>query len=200
MGKRWGVQALACGLAGMAFAQAADGPAFDCGRAGSGAVVKLVCSDPALVAMDRQVASVYALALKQAHPPQRRVLKAEQRGWIKGRDDCWKAADVRACVADAYAWRTVELQARYRLVASSGPVIWVCDGDPRNEVVVTHFATEPASLIAERGDQSVLMVQQPTASGARYVGRNESLWEHQGEATVVWGYRAPEMRCRPAGR
>ena len=39
------------------------------------------------------------------------------------------------------------------------------------------------------------MYLQPSASGARYQGRNESLWEHQGEARITWGPRAPQMRC-----
>ena len=30
-------------------------------------------------------------------------------------------------------------------------------------------------------------------SGAKYQGRNESFWEHQGETTVVWGYNTPEF-------
>ncbi len=200
MGKRTVVWVAVVWLVGTAGAQAVSGPAFDCLRDGSGTVVKLVCGDEALGALDRQMASVYALALKQTRLPHLRVLKAEQRGWVKGRDDCWKATDVRTCVVDAYEFRTVELQARYRLVPANGPFTWTCDGDPRNEVVVTHFATEPATLIAERGDQSSVMRQQPAASGTRYVGRNESFWEHQGEATLVWGYQAPEMHCQPAER
>jgi hypothetical protein len=76
-------------------------------------------------------------------------------------------------------------------------VFYACDGDPRNEVVATFFRTEPPTLIAERGDRSSLMVMQPAASGARYQGRNESLWEHRGEARITWGFGAPEMRCRP---
>ena len=39
------------------------------------------------------------------------------------------------------------------------------------------------------------MVLQPSASGARYQGGNESLWEHQGAARIVWGFGAAEMRC-----
>jgi hypothetical protein len=54
----------------------------------------------------------------------------------------------------------------------------------------------PATLIAERGDQVSLMVLQPSASGARYQGRNESLWEHQGNALITRGYGAQEMSCR----
>jgi hypothetical protein len=37
------------------------------------------------------------------------------------------------------------------------------------------------------------MFQQPSASGIRYQGRNESLWEHQGEASITWGHEAPEL-------
>ena len=101
-------------------------------------------------------------------------------------------------MSESYQQRIIELQARYRLVDSVGPVTWLCDGDPHNQVVVTFFKTEPATLIAERGDSTSLMTQQISASGSRYVGRNESFWEHQGEATIVWGYGAKEMKCKPS--
>ncbi|MBW2435439.1 MAG: MliC family protein, partial [Deltaproteobacteria bacterium] len=39
------------------------------------------------------------------------------------------------------------------------------------------------------------MYLEPSGSGTRYQGRNESFWEHQGEASIVWGYGSPEMRC-----
>jgi hypothetical protein len=50
-------------------------------------------------------------------------------------------------------------------------------------------------LEAERGDQVSLMYLEPSGSGTKYQGRNESLWENQGEATIVWGHGSPEMRC-----
>jgi hypothetical protein len=62
-------------------------------------------------------------------------------------------------------------------------------------VVVTFFKTDPPTLEAERGDQVSLMYLQPSGSGSKYQGRNESFWEHQGEATIVWGYGSPEMIC-----
>ena len=86
----------------------------------------------------------------------------------------------------------------YRLVAATGPFRFVCDGDAANEVTATYFQTDPATLIAERGDSVSLMYQQRSASGAKYQGRNESFWEHQGEARITWGHGAPEMRCRQA--
>ncbi|MFO1066976.1 MAG: MliC family protein [Geminicoccaceae bacterium] len=177
-------------------ALAADGPSFDCGKVEAGSIEALVCGDAGLSALDRQLATVFAAAKARAGNEHPAVLVPEQRGWIKGRDDCWKATDPKACVADAYRQRIVELQARYRLVEAKGPFSFVCGDSPADEVTVTYFATEPSSLIAERGDQTSLMLVAPSGSGARYVGRNESFWEHQGEATVVWGYGAPELRCR----
>ena len=91
--------------------------------------------------------------------------------------------------------RSVELQTKYRQVPATGPISYICDGNPANEVVVTFFETEPPVLIAERGDSVSLMSVQPSASGAKYQGRNETFWEHQGEASITWGYEAEEMRC-----
>lgn len=191
---------IATGLLGLSGAvlAAALGPSFDCRARDLASAARLVCQDPALAALDRQLAQVYAQARAKAtneHPP---VLKATQRGWVKGRDDCWKAPDLRACVEASYRQRISELQARYRLVPMRGPFFWACNGQQANELVVTFFATEPATLIAVRGDQSALMTQVPAASGTHYEGPNESFWEHQGEATVRWGFGAPEMRCTPS--
>ena len=176
----------------------AQGPAFKCDKVEAESVEALICQDAGLSALDQQLALVYAEASKKAVNEHPATLKAEQRGWIKGRDDCWKSQDQKLCVSDSYHQRIVELQARYRLVDSVGPVTWLCDGDSRNQVVVTFFKTEPATLIAERGDSTSLMTQQISASGSRYLGRNESFWEHQGEATIVWGYGAKEMKCKPS--
>lgn len=174
----------------------AAGPSFDCAKVETGSIEEMICKDDQLSALDRKMTVVYDAATKKAtneHPP---VLKAGQRGWIKGRNECWKSDDKRRCVEESYTLRIAELQARYRLVPFTGPVFYACDGQPANEVVATFFQTEPPSAIAERGDQTSWMVQQPAASGAKYQGRNETLREHHGEALITWGYGAPEMRCQ----
>lgn len=171
------------------------GPAYHCDTVRPGSIEALVCSDKDLSALDRKLTEVYAAATKKAineHPPQ---LQAEQRGWIKGRNDCWKSDDKKICVRTEYQRRIAELQARYRLVAGKGPVRYVCDGNPANEVVATFFPTESPALIAERGDSVSLMYLQPSGSGTKYQGRNTVFWEHQGEALITWGYGAAEMRC-----
>jgi uncharacterized protein len=176
----------------------AEGPSFPCDKVEAGSVEAMVCQDQELAALDRTLAEVYAGATQKAqkeHPP---VLKAEQRGWIKGRNDCWKSEDQRQCVMASYQTRIAELQARYRLVPDSGAVSFYCDDDPGNEIIVTFFETDPPTLIAERGDSVSLMYRQPAASGSRYQGRNETFWEHHGEATVTWGLEASSMVCRRA--
>jgi uncharacterized protein len=174
-----------------------SGPSFDCRKVKPGSIEAMICGDAELSELDRKLAGVYAAATAKAkneHPP---VLRAEQRGWVKGRNDCWKSAGQRSCVRDEYVRRIAELQARYRLVPSRGPFTFLCEGSPPSEVTVTYFATEPSTMIAERGDSVSLMFQQVAASGAKYQGRNESFWEHQGTATITWGYGAPELRCTP---
>jgi uncharacterized protein len=173
----------------------AEGPSFDCSKVEAGSIEEMICKDKGLAALDRKLSEVYAAASKKAvneHPP---VLKAEQRGWVKGRNDCWKSDDKRKCVEDSYRLRIAELQAQYRLLPGDGPVTYACDGDPRNEVIVTFFQTDPPTLIAERGDQVSLMYLQPSGSGSKYQGRNETFWEKGGEAIITWGYGSPEMRC-----
>ena len=173
----------------------AEDPSFDCGKA-SGSIEEMICNDDELSALDRKLTEVYAKATQKAineHPP---VLKAEQRGWIKGRNDCWKSQTPRSCAESAYRLRIAELQARYRLMPENGPFGYFCNDNPRDEVVVTFFQTDPPTLIAERGDQVSLMYLQPSGSGSKYQGRNESCWEHHGEAIVIWGYGSTKMRCK----
>lgn len=177
-------------------AMAAEKPSFDCGKVQAGSIEDMVCQDAGLIKLDQQLAEVYSQATDKAKNEQPPVLKAMQRGWVKGRNECWKSDDKRTCVESSYQTRIAELQAQYRLVEMTGPVIYACDDNPANEVVVSYFKTEPATLIAERGDQTSLMFIQPSGSGAKYQGGNESLWEHQGEAKVVWGYDTPEMTCK----
>lgn len=188
---------LAFSFATTALAQA-DSPAFDCAKARDGSIEKLICGDAALSSLDRQLAQVYEAATRKAvneHPP---TLKAEQIGWIRGRNDCWKSDDKRSCVEAEYRQRIASLQARYRLVPGTAPATFFCDRDRRNELVVTFFATDPGTLIAERGDSTSLMVREPGGPDAKYVGRNETFIEKEGTAVVTWGYGAPPMRCTRA--
>lgn len=154
---------------------------------------QLICTDTALLTAEQQLASVYQTALAKAGKRERKAMAVEQRGWRAGVRDCWKADDLPTCVAQHYELRTVELQTRWQLVPSRGPFTFECPGGA--VLTVRYFETLPASLVASYKGEDSLMRIAPAASGARYTGRNESLWEHQGEVRVVWGYGAPEIVC-----
>lgn len=158
------------GASGVAEAQGATvSPSFDCAKASSDAE-KLVCSDPLLAALDSEVTRLYALAKNASQAPAaaQAELQTLQRGWIKGRDDCWKADDKRQCVLGSYAMRIMDLRqgsaaARSRDTegVSRGPVVYLCDGldAPIGAVFVN---TKPAVAYLKWLDQGVAL----SASGA----------------------------------
>ena len=175
----------------------AASPSFDCSKVDKGSTEELVCQSPELTDLDLKLADAYKAASQKAVNQHPNLLKAEQRGWIKGRDECWKSEDRNACVADSYRQRTAELQARYQLIAGKGPVHYACDGSPAKEVIATFYPTEPKTVLVEFGDSSSLMFLQPSGNGSQYLGRNETLTEGLDVTTVVWGYEAREMKCVP---
>jgi uncharacterized protein YecT (DUF1311 family) len=192
-----------------ASAPAADrGPAFDCAKA-VGEVQQLVCQDDELAALDRSLDGVYKEALARARDDMPRILRAEQRGWIKGRDECWKtrngspafltaswqATNVRDCVLGSYRIRQSELQAVWRLVPAKGPVSFVCGTSPADEVLATFFETDPPTARVERGDRTVTAWLVPSASGSKYEGRNVELWTKGAqEALVTWD--DAQLKCK----
>lgn len=194
-------KALFAALATLAMAQpfpalaSTPGPTFNCARA-QGEVEKLICSDPALSALDRKLDAAYRAAGTQTSGPLTARLRAEQGGWVKGRNECWKAHGqqtwitatwtvdtVKACVEAQYRLRTSELQAVWRLVAPQS-ITYACQDNPADEVVAHFFATDPATIRLERGDRSVTLWQVSGAAAGLYEGQNVSL-VHQGRTVKV---------------
>ena len=174
------------------------GPAFDCTKA-SGEVEELICADAGLAALDRKLDSVYKAALAKARDDMPKQLKAEQQGWISGRNDCWKAkgkdnpaylteswvaTSVRECVEGEYKLRIAELQVQYQLVPAKKPVFFA--GPNNDELVATFFETEPPAVRLERGDRTVIAYQVQLPTGARYEGQNVRFAQSGNEATATW--------------
>jgi uncharacterized protein len=175
----------------------AQGPAFDCAKA-QGDVETLICKDAGLAALDRQLDGVYKAALAKARDAMPARLRAEQRGFISGRNECWKArgaptyltaswqaSTIHDCVEGNYKLRISDLQAQWRLAPAKAPVSFVC-GSPANEIVATFFETDPATARLERGDKTQTVWQVRAASGAKYEGQNVEFWIKGSEATVTW--------------
>jgi uncharacterized protein len=86
-------------------------PSFDCAKA-SHEVEELICGDAELAELDRSLSGLYGTLLEHTPAGEQRMLKAEQRGWVKGRNDCWKSDDVRGCVKSEYEARIRDLKDR----------------------------------------------------------------------------------------
>jgi uncharacterized protein YecT (DUF1311 family) len=152
---------------GVPAATLAEGPTFDFAKA-QGKVEKLICSDASLAALDRKLDEVYKAATANAKGKLGTQFLEEQRGWVKGRNDCWKAKvqiwipatwtfdTVKDCVNAQYRLRTSDLQAVWRL-APPKTVSYICQNNPANEIVASFFETDPATIRLERGDRTVTM-------------------------------------------
>lgn len=183
---------------GAAPALAAD-PSFDCAAAES-AAERAICADSGLAALDRRLAEVWRAALTVAEDvadaetalPR---LRAEQRGWIKGRDECWKAEDgVDACVERRYRDRIAELQAEWMLVDAGEPAFWRCDDG--SEVVVTAMASDTPTARLELGDTTLVAHHRPAASGVRWEASfGRWFWEKGVEAAASFDQNATPLTC-----
>ncbi len=165
-------------------------PAFDCAKA-QGQVETLICSDPELAALDLKMDQVYKVAV--VNIPAAEQPKAMQRGWIKGRNDCWKAQDVRECVLQNYQSRIIELQIQGGLLEAPAAVVFDCDNQPQISAVF-YTQLNPVTAVFTFADQQLLATNVRSGSGAKYLGRNFEFWEHQGEASVQ--YYGERYQCQ----
>lgn len=170
-------------------------PSFDCASA-SGQIETLVCQDEQLGALDRGLDEVYQAALRRWPENIVAEQRAIQRGWISGRNECWKTDDPRACTVESYQQRTAELQIRSGALMAATPVGHSCTGGEDKPFWAAFYSqTNPPSVVLTYGDDQVIGLSAPSASGSRYVATNMVFWEHQGEATVDW--YGVQLTCRP---
>lgn len=181
-------------------------PSFDCAKAQSEAE-KLVCSDAQLAQLDNEVDRLFKLAEKNSYltAATKAELVATQRGWIKGRDDCWKADDKKNCVAGAYAQRAMELRSGNANARSddasgisSGPVLIECEGFDAS-IGAVFVRSDPGMVYLEWLDRGVALVATESASGVKYVGSSfdgeYTLWT-KGTDAIFNQPGKPDLKCK----
>ena len=172
-------------------------PAFDCAKA-QGEVERLICGNEALAALDRKLDDIYRSAAVKARGKLATQLRAEQRGWVKGRNECWKADGQRTWITASWTVDTVAgcVEAQYRLRISELQAVWrilppltmvaTCQNQPANELVINQFDTDPATLRLERGDRTVTLWQVGQPERALFEGQNVSLVRKDRAVAVNW--------------
>ena len=176
-------------------ALAQDGPSFDCGAASTSAE-ELVCSKPELAALDRRLQARFEAAVDAAEarlPAALPDLRAMQRGWVKGRDDCWKGRDLRDCVEFNYLHREAQLVAAWALDEPVWVAAYDCGEGP--EARVSFYEAELPSVRIERGAETDTAVGQPTAENARYRSDLGSTLLVGGEDGWLQWVGGPESAC-----
>jgi uncharacterized protein YecT (DUF1311 family) len=93
------------GVSALTYAQTSS-PAFD-GSSASREVEKLICADEELAALDRKMADTFQKALESFPREEAVTQRTRQRGWIKGRNGCGKADDVKSCLVQEHRTRIV---------------------------------------------------------------------------------------------
>ena len=170
-------------------------PSFDCAKA-AGQVEQLVCKDADLAALDRKLADVYVKALKGWPANVAVEQRAIQRGWVKGRNDCWKSQDVRACVEGEYRTRLVEIQIKGGQLMVPTPVSFACTGGEDKAFTAVYYKdTDPPSAVFTYGNDQIIAFVAPSASGAKYTAPSFEFWEHQGTAAV--DFFGTKLTCTP---
>ena len=172
-------------------------PAFKCKNLNS-SIEEMVCKDAKLAELDQKLQAIYDKALKKIPKDEIKTQKAIQRGWIKGRNDCWKADDKRQCVEFNYESRMTELQIMAGDVIVPNPVVFDCGKDQRISAYFYQDTQIPAAVLNLVPEQ-VLAFISPSGSGAKYEGQNVSFWNKGDEAMVKW--KGKDLTCKliPSG-
>jgi uncharacterized protein len=167
-------------------------PSFDCAKAESEAET-MVCADHGLAALDNRLAEVYAAEL--AKPAAAKDLAARQRGWVKGRDECWKADDKKLCVEEEYRTRIAELQINSPDAMAASAVGFRCDDNSKPFTMAYYNDLDDKPAVITFGNDQAVIFPQPAASGTQYGRKGITYLEHQGKATV--DFYGIALECTP---
>ncbi|WP_144211142.1 MliC family protein [Shewanella donghaensis] len=172
---------------------AIQAPSFNC-KLAQGQIEELICQNNQLTILDIQLNDVYQQLANKVEAAEFAQIKPIQRGWIKGRNDCWKAEDMTACVTAAYSSRITELQIAAGVFEVPAAIQYQCGVAENNTLtkITAYFYNDTATpaavfTISPSNDylkSTNIALLSRTASGAKYQGQNFSLWTHQNEATL----------------
>jgi hypothetical protein len=118
-----------------------------------------------------------------------------QRGWVKGRDDCWKGSDFPGCVEFAYLYREAQLVADWSLEEPASVATYSCE-EAGTTVRASFFETELPSVRLERGEnRDVAILLDPQSTDTRYVSDLGSSLSIGGDNSSLQWLGGPEEMC-----
>lgn len=155
---------------------------LDCAKPANPAQ-QMVCSDPKLTDLDRQVQDAYQQALNRggADKP---ALAAAQNSWATTRDQCAQNVDMPTCLLDSYRTRLVQLAIADPASVAPPVIAYRCPAEDGPLTAQFYNQFDPkAAVLNWKGDQYIVFVEL-SGSGARYGRQGVEYWEHQGEVRL----------------
>ena len=144
----------------------------------------MLCEDEELMKLDLYLDELYRAALKNFPEEELPSLRAIQRGWISGRNDCWKNAHIRRCVVDEYLTRLSELEVKTGYLIAPKAVNFICAEENLLSAYFYQTAVKPLAVL-NFNQQQVFTWLNPSASGSRYTGQNIEFWQKGTEAILT---------------
>lgn len=172
---------------------------FSCDRVDGKSTEATICRTPELIALDRSLSETLNICKEESSENIQNVLEKKQREWRISRNSCGHGEDAVPCIAQSYRRRIATLQVTFDLALKKGPIFFTCPANPDGDLKVSLFATDPPALLAVREDSESVLFLVPSASGAKYEGKDTMVWEHRGKAQVRWGYDADIIECTAPG-
>ena len=174
-------------------------PSFDCATARH-EIEELVCEDPELAEMDVKLADVFQNALKkvEAMPntaPQIRHMKAYELRWSRERNECAKSKNAKECTAESYRYRIADLQARFFLVSSKSPAVYMCRDNPKNELIVTYVESDPLTVRLDHAGKTAITFKDEEGDGKRFDSPQGVSFEVEGDMALVTWPKGNEFEC-----
>lgn len=126
-------------IAGPALAQ----PSFDCSNVRSESTEALICGDPELSALDREMDRLYSKVREQTSAEDFRIIRAYQIGWVKGRNESWKVDNPREFVLEEYRERISVLKVQAGEVEVPPPVSYKCTGGKFQDLTAVFYDIDP---------------------------------------------------------
>jgi uncharacterized protein len=141
---------------------------IDCQRM-EGDVETIVCANPKLLALEREVMRLYSLAENGYRAKVREgELAQTQQEWVMARDTCAKTPDPAVCLIDQSMARIREIRTGYYDATqddakgiSSGPVRWSCGG-LNGALVSVQARTDPALMQITWGTEFATLTREGT--------------------------------------
>ena len=167
--------AFAISMAALPTVLRAAPPSFNCAEAASRAE-ELICGDRQLALMDVEATRLFKLVRDSGdrRAEQKQKLNDDRARWLKVRDACWIAEDLRSCIIASYAVRIHSLRQNHAEARMSDE-----KGITRGPFVIRCKDLKPLKATFIRSDPPVSALQLPDSlhvgvgAGARYVERSD---------------------------